>query len=241
MRTRGILIFFQTMSNYGYLPVYPLALPSNPERLTVRGLGREEVCKHPKGLAGFFNDYMTSPLYPMMERWKYEGLVGKMPGYDYPMTKKFASMRDGWKEDYFSLPKYVDGLNAFIRDKLIVAAKWTPAQCDAYGPRFELVQSMGHSLVHFHHQPERTADGVPLPDRKGITFHTTYHTTHKLFRHGVIEAGHFTYQAFILPSFTHGVEWACHEIVKEARQTLWVLAYYLAFQPTNRELLRVAW
>ena len=106
------------------------------------------------------------------------------PGFDYAMSDAFASMRDGWKEDYFSLPKYVDGLNAFIRDKLIVAARWTPAQCDAYGPRFELIQSGGHSLVHFHHQPERTADGVPLPDRKGITFHTTHHTTHELFSLG---------------------------------------------------------
>ena len=168
------------MTTYGYLPVYPLALASYPERLTVRGLGREEVCKHPMGLPGFFNDFMTSPIYPWCQRWQYEGLVAKLPGYDYPMTKKFASMRDGWKEDYFSLPKYVDGLNAFIRDKLIMAARWMPSQCYAYGPQFELIQSGGHSLLHFHHQPERTTDGVPMPDRTTITFHTTYHTTREL-------------------------------------------------------------
>ena len=175
----------------GFIPAYPIITPDSSRELFVRGLGRNKICPYPGGVTKFHTKYMT-PNENLKKNGLNIGLIVQrtepsIVDYTYP-PNNMQRFYDWEEKNYYSLPKYVEVVNAHYKNIFIGGFGWTEVEYETYGPAFEIMKSPADSYnyLHFKHQPREVVGNVPRPDLSGLHLYVTYITTRELWVLGVM-------------------------------------------------------
>ena len=175
----------------GFIPAYPIITPDSSRELFVRGLGRNKICPYPGGVTKFHTKYMTTNDKLRKNGYNVGVVVQNtkpsIVDYIFPFNKmdKFYE----WEEkNFYSLPKYVEFINAHYKNVFTISLGWTEAQYETYGPAFEIMKSPvdNYNYLHFKHQAREAVGSVPRPDLSGLHLYVTYVTTRELRVLGVM-------------------------------------------------------